>query len=70
MDLAVVPLLVADARTPVISGLTTQAAVVIGDTIGNPLKDTTEPSLHVLIKLDNILAITLLPLSIKYALIK
>lgn len=70
MDLAVIPLLVAHARTPVISGLTTQAAAVIGDTVGDLLKDTAEPSLHILIRLDNILAITLLPLFIKYALIK
>jgi K(+)-stimulated pyrophosphate-energized sodium pump len=37
-------------------------AGVIGDTLGDPLKDTAGPSLHILIKLQNILAITLLPL--------
>ena len=54
-------------RTPAISGLTTHAAAVIGDTVGDALKDTAGPSLHILIKLENILAITLLPLFIKFA---
>ncbi|MCX7682196.1 MAG: sodium-translocating pyrophosphatase [Anaerolineae bacterium] len=37
-------------------------AGIIGDTFGDPLKDTAGPSLHILIKLQNILGITLLPL--------
>ncbi len=37
-------------------------AAVIADTVGDPLKDTVGPSLHILIKLENILSITLLPL--------
>jgi len=50
-------------------GTPVYAAAVIGDTIGDPLKDTVGPSLHILIKLKNILAITLLPLFVTYALI-
>jgi K(+)-stimulated pyrophosphate-energized sodium pump len=42
-------------------------AGVIGDTFGDPLKDTAGPSLHILIKLQNILAITLLPLFYAYS---
>lgn len=41
-------------------------AGVIGDTFGDPLKDTAGPSLHILIKLQNILGITLLPLFYAY----
>jgi K(+)-stimulated pyrophosphate-energized sodium pump len=41
-------------------------AGVIGDTLGDPLKDTAGPSLHILIKMQNILAITLLPLFYTY----
>jgi len=41
-------------------------SAVIGDTVGDPLKDTAGPSLHILIKLQNILSITLLPLFIEY----
>jgi K(+)-stimulated pyrophosphate-energized sodium pump len=48
-------------------GTKTHAAAVIGDTFGDPLKDTAGPSLHILVKLQNILAITLLPLFIAYA---
>jgi K(+)-stimulated pyrophosphate-energized sodium pump len=50
-------------------GTPVYASTVIGDTVGDPLKDTAGPSLHILIKLENILAITLLPLFVTYALI-
>ncbi len=42
-------------------GTETHAATVVGDTVGDPLKDTAGPALHILVKLQNILAITFLP---------
>jgi K(+)-stimulated pyrophosphate-energized sodium pump len=47
-------------------GSSAHEAGVIGDTFGDPLKDTAGPSLHILIKLQNILGITLLPLFYAY----
>jgi K(+)-stimulated pyrophosphate-energized sodium pump len=37
------------------------AAAVVGDTLGDPLKDTAGPSLHVLIKLLSTLSIVFIP---------
>ncbi len=45
-------------------GTAAHAAAVVGDTFGDPLKDTAGPSLHILVKLVNIVSITLLPVFI------
>ncbi|MCD6537816.1 sodium-translocating pyrophosphatase [Candidatus Bathyarchaeota archaeon] len=49
-------------------GSPAHAASVIGDTVGDPLKDCAGPSLHILVKLQNILSITMLPILLQYAL--
>jgi K(+)-stimulated pyrophosphate-energized sodium pump len=43
-------------------GSQAHAAAVVGDTVGDPLKDTAGPSLHVLIKLLSTLSIVFIPL--------
>ena len=43
-------------------GSPTHAATVIGDTVGDPLKDTAGPSLHVVVKLLNTITLALAPL--------
>ncbi len=42
------------------------AAAVAGDTFGDPLKDTAGPSLHILVKLVNLVSLTFLPLFLLY----
>jgi len=49
-------------------GTDTHASAVIGDTFGDPLKDAAGPSLHILVKLQNIMSITLLPLFVRHGL--
>ncbi|MGD2105575.1 MAG: sodium-translocating pyrophosphatase [Anaerolineae bacterium] len=49
-------------------GSVAHASAVAGDTFGDPLKDTAGPSLHILVKLQNIMSITLLPVFIEYGL--
>jgi H(+)-translocating pyrophosphatase len=43
----------------------THAAAVVGDTVGDPFKDTAGPSIHVLIKLLSTITLVLAPLFIK-----
>jgi K(+)-stimulated pyrophosphate-energized sodium pump len=40
------------------------AAAVVGDTVGDPFKDTAGPSLHVLVKLLSTITLVLAPLFI------
>ncbi len=49
-------------------GSPTHAATVIGDTLGDPLKDTAGPSLHVVVKLLNTITLSLAPLFAVYLL--
>ncbi|MBI4494085.1 MAG: sodium/proton-translocating pyrophosphatase, partial [Chloroflexi bacterium] len=41
------------------------AAAVVGDTVGDPFKDTAGPSLHVLIKLLSTITLVLAPLFLR-----
>ena len=44
-------------------------AAVIGDTVGDPFKDTSGPSLNILIKLMSIIAISVASLAVSYSLV-
>ena len=37
-------------------------AAIVGDTLGDPFKDTAGPALHVLVKLINTISLTFIPL--------
>mgnify|MGYP003937522989 CR=1 FL=1 len=50
---------------PIGKGTATHAAAVVGDTVGDPFKDTAGPSLHVLIKLLSTVTLVLAPLFIR-----
>jgi K(+)-stimulated pyrophosphate-energized sodium pump len=41
---------------------------VIGDTVGDPLKDTSGPSLNILVKLMSIIAITVAGVAVSWGL--
>jgi hypothetical protein len=43
-------------------GTTTHKACVVGDTVGDPFKDTSGPSLNILIKLMSLISLTIAPL--------
>jgi len=45
-------------------GTDTHAAAVVGDTVGDPFKDTAGPALHVLVKLLSTITLVLVPLFI------
>jgi len=45
-------------------GTPAHAAAVVGDTVGDPFKDTAGPSLHVLVKLLSTITLVLAPLFI------
>jgi K(+)-stimulated pyrophosphate-energized sodium pump len=56
--------LVDESGAVVAKATPTHAAAVVGDTVGDPFKDTAGPSLHVLVKLLSTITLVLAPLFI------
>lgn len=48
-------------------GTPEHAAAVVGDTVGDPFKDTTGPSLNILVKLMSMVSIVFAGLVVKFA---
>jgi K(+)-stimulated pyrophosphate-energized sodium pump len=53
-----------ESGKPIGKGSTIHAAAVVGDTVGDPFKDTAGPSLHVLVKLLSTITLVMCPLFI------
>jgi K(+)-stimulated pyrophosphate-energized sodium pump len=54
-----------ESGNPVKKGSAIHAAAVVGDTIGDPFKDTAGPSLHVLVKLLSTITLVMAPIFIR-----
>ena len=54
-----------EAGVPLAKKTDAHAAAVVGDTVGDPFKDTAGPSLHVLVKLLATITLVLAPLFIR-----
>lgn len=48
-------------------GTATHSASIVGDTVGDPFKDTTGPSMNILIKLMSVVSLVFAPVFVKYS---